>query len=69
MNINAEAMEKLIDGEFGNFKALVNVIPVLAKMLNESNAEKIESTTSWHTEEKDLIPEIVVRLRRPDTDE
>lgn len=65
MKLNVEAMEKLIDGEFGNFKELVAVIPALQRMLNKTNGDQIDVTTSWHTEEKDLIPEIIIRVRKP----
>ena len=65
MKVNTEAMENLIDGEFGSFEALIGIIPALTEMLNKTGGDQIDITTSWHTEEKDFIPEIIVRLRKP----
>lgn len=66
MELNREAIEKMMNGSFGTIPAIDSLFNQLAEMVVNSDAGDGKFTLAWHSEEKGLIPEIIIRVRKPE---
>lgn len=69
MKLNKDAMEKFSDGAIGKVPGLIGLFNHLADTVEASNAGNGEFTLAWNDEEVDLIPEIIIRVRKPRNEE
>ncbi len=69
MELNKQAMEAIKSGHFGKINGFINIIKQLEDLINKTDAGKVQIIMSFAEEETGLIPEVIIRVRKPETDD